>query len=101
MAETDSSNRLQMSNHLRGTFHNLTAIFSPACIAHEVITLSDWTSVSIEGVTLPDAVQCWVQSLPDAYPDLGGPDNEVLFSGINRPRYVHVLGVQVLGSMLR
>jgi hypothetical protein len=85
-----------MGNHLRGTFHNLTAVFSPACIAHEVITLSDWTSVTVDGVTLPDAMQCWVQSLPDALPDLGaeptgrvqsgGSENEILFAGNTRPR---------------
>jgi hypothetical protein len=86
----------QMGNNLRGTFHNLTAVFSPACIAHEVITKSDWTSVNVEGVTLPDALQCWAQSLPDAHLDLGSDlairdqlghsGNEVFSSGNNRPR---------------
>jgi hypothetical protein len=85
-----------MGNHLRGTFHNLTAVFSPACIAHEVITKSDWTSVAVDGVSLPDALQCWTLSLPDAHLDLGselaardellGSGNDVLLDGAYRPR---------------
>ena len=84
-----------MGNNLRGTFHNLSAVFSPACIAHEIITKSDWTTVNVEGVTLPDALQYWAQSLPDAHLDFNsdlairdqlGAGNEVFIAGNNRPR---------------
>ena len=61
----------QMGDNLRNTYNNLSAVFSPACVAHEVITHREWTSVAVEGVTLPDALQCWAQSLPDAFSDLG------------------------------
>ena len=87
----------KMGSNLRGTFDTLSAVFSPACIAHEVITKSDWTTVSVEGVTLPDALHCWSQSLPDAHLDLGSDlvirdqlghsgNDVIVSSGNNRPR---------------
>jgi len=35
-------------------------VFSPSCISHTVITKPDWTKVRIGGVSLPDAIECWV-----------------------------------------
>ena len=56
-------------NSIRETFDPLTAVFSPSCISHTVITKPDWKKVSIEGVNLPDALQCWVsQTLPGEEP---------------------------------
>ena len=49
--------------------HTLNAVFSPACIAHEVITNKDgldWTKVAIDGTSLPSALNCWASGLPDA-----------------------------------
>ena len=54
-----------MSNNLRSTFDSLSTVFSPACIAHEVLLERDWISVQVEGVTLPDALECWASSLPN------------------------------------
>jgi len=48
---------------LRGSLSNVTAVFSPACIAHEVLTRSDWESVAVADVSLPDGISCWLQSL--------------------------------------
>ena len=53
-----------MGRKLRNTFNNVSAVFSPACIAHEVLTKQHWTQVSVDGVTLPDALECWANSLP-------------------------------------
>ncbi len=55
-----------MGSNLRSTFNELSAVFSPACIAHEVITKLEWTQVVVDGVSLPDALWCWSSSLPDA-----------------------------------
>lgn len=55
-----------MGSNLRSTFSEVSAVFSPACIAHEVITKMEWTEVQVDGVTLPDALWCWSSSLPDA-----------------------------------
>ena len=54
----------QSGRRLRETFNNVSAVFSPSCIAHEVVTMSYWTDVAVGGVSLPDALQCWAASLP-------------------------------------
>ena len=60
---------------LRTTFESgsfgLSTIFSPACIAHNVIAKSEWTQVEVDGVSLPDALACWSSSLPDAGVSIG------------------------------
>lgn len=55
-----------IGSKLRSTFNDLNAVFSPACIAHNVITKLEWTQVVVDGVSLPDALWCWSSSLPDA-----------------------------------
>ncbi len=49
---------------LRRSLSNVTAVFSPACIAHEALTKSSWTEVRVGGRSLPDAIECWSASLP-------------------------------------
>lgn len=70
----------RMGKNLRTTYQSLSAVFSPACIAHEIITSSDWTQVSVDGVTLSDALSCWAAGLPDTVPDVlaGSPDASAL-----------------------
>ncbi len=46
---------------MRNTFKDVSAVFSPSCISHTVITKPDWMKVEVTGVNLPDAIQCWVQ----------------------------------------
>ena len=46
--------------NIRQTFESVTAVFAPSCISHTVITKPDWTKVTVDGVSLPDAIQCWV-----------------------------------------
>ena len=53
-----------LGSNLRNTFQNVSAVFSPSCIAHEVITKRDWSAISVNEVTLPDAIACWAESLP-------------------------------------
>ena len=60
-----------MGKNLRSTFNSLTTVFSPACIAHEIITSMDWTAVEVDGVSLPDALICWANSLPDNVLEFG------------------------------
>ncbi len=59
---------------LRRSLNNVTAVFSPSCIAHEVLTKPNWKSVSVESVKLTDAIQCWAESLPKS--DGGGSSSE-------------------------
>ncbi|XP_019615082.1 PREDICTED: palmitoleoyl-protein carboxylesterase NOTUM-like [Branchiostoma belcheri] len=48
---------------LRKTLANVTGVFAPACLAHTLITKSDWMTVRMKGVSLPSALHCWEQSL--------------------------------------
>ena len=54
----------KLGTNLRNTFQNVSAVFSPSCIAHEVITKSHWSAITVNEVTLPDAIACWAESLP-------------------------------------
>ena len=47
--------------NLRTSLESVTAVFSPSCISHTVLTKPFWTGVMVEGVSLPDALQCWVE----------------------------------------
>ena len=46
--------------NIRKTLESVSAVFSPSCISHTVITKPDWAGVEVNGVSLPDALQCWV-----------------------------------------
>ena len=73
-----------MSNNLRSTFNALSTVFSPACIAHEVLLGQDWTTVEVDGVTLPDALECWTSSLPSVAPEDFTSLDEMVFSSMVR-----------------
>ncbi|KAI8492600.1 hypothetical protein Bbelb_296410, partial [Branchiostoma belcheri] len=47
---------------LRKTLANVTGVFAPACLAHTLITKSDWMTVRMKGVSLPSALHCWEHS---------------------------------------
>ncbi|XP_040576551.1 palmitoleoyl-protein carboxylesterase NOTUM isoform X2 [Lepeophtheirus salmonis] len=53
----------RMGDQLRDSFNNVTAVFSPACISHSVLTKRNWISIEVDGVTLPDALNCWIKHL--------------------------------------
>ena len=60
---------VDLGSKLRTSLESLNAVFSPACIAHEVITNKDgldWTQVEVDGTSLPSALNCWASGLPDA-----------------------------------
>jgi len=38
---------------------NFSAYFAPSCISHIVLTKPNWSSIKINGTTLPQAVRCW------------------------------------------
>ncbi|NP_001410864.1 inactive palmitoleoyl-protein carboxylesterase notum1b precursor [Danio rerio] len=52
-----------LATTLRNTLANVTAMFAPACLSHEIITRSYWTDVHVKGTSLPRALQCWDRSL--------------------------------------
>lgn len=48
-----------LSDAIRSTLANVSAVFAPSCMSHVVLTKQDWHKVAVKGVTLPDALQCW------------------------------------------
>ena len=51
--------------NIRRTLEPVHAVFAPSCISHTVMTKPSWLSVTVSGVSLPSALQCWVsQSQP-------------------------------------
>lgn len=51
-----------LSDQIRQTLSNVSAVFSPSCMSHIMLTKLDWHKVSINGVTLPEALNCWEQT---------------------------------------
>ena len=48
-----------VGDDLRRTFANVSAVFSPSCISHTVLTKRDWQSIRIGDISLPQALRCW------------------------------------------
>lgn len=46
--------------NLRTSLEGVANVFAPSCISHTVLTKPSWTEVTVDGVSLPDALQCWV-----------------------------------------
>ena len=47
--------------NLRTSLELVANVFAPSCISHTVLTKPSWTAVTVDGVSLPDALQCWVE----------------------------------------
>ena len=50
-----------MGRNLRSSLEAVATVFAPSCISHTVLTKPSWTEVTVNGVSLPDALQCWVE----------------------------------------
>ncbi|CAG5122952.1 unnamed protein product, partial [Candidula unifasciata] len=53
---------LNLGEQMKGTLHNLSAVFSPGCVAHEVLLKPEWHKLIIDGVSLPESLHCWEMS---------------------------------------
>ena len=49
----------RQGRNIRKTLEPVSAVFAPSCISHTVLTKPDWAKVTVDGVSLPDALQCW------------------------------------------
>lgn len=52
----------RMGRIVRQTLDNVTAVFAPSCISHNVLTAREWQQVKINQVTVPQALHCWERS---------------------------------------
>ncbi|KAM8879855.1 inactive palmitoleoyl-protein carboxylesterase notum1b [Spinachia spinachia] len=55
-----------LGQELRSTLREVPAMFSPACLSHELITRTYWTDVHVKGTSLPRALHCWDRSFQDS-----------------------------------
>ncbi|KAF6031931.1 NOTUM [Bugula neritina] len=44
---------------MNNTLSNVSAVFAPSCMDHELLQRSKWHSVAVKGVTLIEALRCW------------------------------------------
>ncbi|KAL5010032.1 hypothetical protein ScPMuIL_012337 [Solemya velum] len=49
----------ELGLEVRKTLQNVSAVFAPACLSHELLTKSDWQTVSVDEVTLAESLYCW------------------------------------------
>ena len=73
--------------NIRQTFESVTTVFSPSCISHTVITKPDWTKVTVDSVTLPDAIECWVTQTQPGEADI--PDEDDMDRTYMAQKYTH------------
>ncbi|KAK3588353.1 hypothetical protein CHS0354_003283 [Potamilus streckersoni] len=52
----------KLGQEVRNTLENVTAVFAPACLSHELLTKSDWHAMTVNGVTLAQSIYCWENS---------------------------------------
>ncbi|KAK3089800.1 hypothetical protein FSP39_006629 [Pinctada imbricata] len=52
----------RLGEQVKNTLENVSAVFAPACLSHELIVRKDWHSVSVDGVTVAQSIYCWENS---------------------------------------
>ncbi|KAL3882516.1 hypothetical protein ACJMK2_028852 [Sinanodonta woodiana] len=52
----------KLGQEVRNTLENVTAVFAPACLSHELLMKSDWHAMTVNGVTLAQSIYCWENS---------------------------------------
>ena len=68
----------RQGRNIRKTLEPVSAVFAPSCISHTVLTKPDWAKVTVDGVSLPDALQCWAsQTQPGETEDLETRDGSL------------------------
>ena len=51
----------RQGRNLRSSLEAVATVFAPSCISHTILTKRAWTRMEVGGVSLPDALQCWVE----------------------------------------
>ncbi|GFN77869.1 notum pectinacetylesterase 1a [Plakobranchus ocellatus] len=50
---------LDLGQQVKNTLRNVTAVFAPGCVSHEILNKPEWHDVRIEGTTLAESIYCW------------------------------------------
>lgn len=75
---------------MKYTLTNVSAVFAPACLSHMLITRSEWRRVTIDGISLPDALKCWEngKNEKNRYEILTHADREQSYMVAKEPRFI-------------
>ncbi|XP_045196487.1 palmitoleoyl-protein carboxylesterase notum1-like [Mercenaria mercenaria] len=52
----------KLGQEVRKTLDNVSAVFAPSCLSHEILTRYDWFNVSINSIKLGQSIYCWENS---------------------------------------
>ncbi|XP_060589837.1 palmitoleoyl-protein carboxylesterase NOTUM-like isoform X2 [Ruditapes philippinarum] len=52
----------KLGQEVRKTLENVSAVFAPSCLSHEILTRYDWFNVSINSIKLGQSIYCWENS---------------------------------------
>ncbi|XP_059157437.1 palmitoleoyl-protein carboxylesterase notum1-like [Physella acuta] len=53
---------LSLGEEVKQSLQNVTAVFAPACVSHEILIQPEWHTVRIQGTSLPESIYCWETS---------------------------------------
>ena len=51
----------KMGKSVLDSFQNMTGVFAPSCVSHSILSRSEWTTLKVNDVTLPQAIHCWLK----------------------------------------
>ncbi|KAG1682519.1 Palmitoleoyl-protein carboxylesterase notum1 [Nymphon striatum] len=49
----------KLGKEVMKTFENVSALFAPSCLNHEILIKPNWKLTKIRGISLPQALRCW------------------------------------------
>ncbi|XP_048871226.1 carboxylesterase notum2 [Brienomyrus brachyistius] len=55
-----------LGKELKNSLKDVLAVFAPSCLAHTLITKSNWMDFQVKGTSLTRALQCWDKSLQES-----------------------------------
>ncbi|KAK3712393.1 hypothetical protein RRG08_002723 [Elysia crispata] len=50
---------LDLGQQVKDTLKNVSAVFAPGCVSHEILNKPEWHNVRIEGTSLAESIYCW------------------------------------------
>ncbi|XP_044009976.1 palmitoleoyl-protein carboxylesterase NOTUM [Aphidius gifuensis] len=54
----------QLSQLVRETLEDVSAVFAPSCISHSILTKPTWSTIKIDEISLPHSLHCWDKNPP-------------------------------------
>ncbi|NP_001161614.1 notum protein precursor [Saccoglossus kowalevskii] len=84
----------QLGRELRHSLKNVSAVFAPACYSHKVIDKMQWLNVHVKGISLPNALECWLNSNEESNHSLRNNEDAAPEDSDDRQMIVHPASTQ-------